>query len=43
MKRERAPFVFTPQMLWVMGKSFEEKRPKEFRDMCIEAFLILRR
>jgi len=28
MKRERAPFVFTPQMLWVMGKSLEEGRPK---------------
>eukprot|EP00750_Incisomonas_marina_P031094 INCI7705.8.p1 GENE.INCI7705.8~~INCI7705.8.p1 ORF type:complete len:785 (-),score=146.41 INCI7705.8:448-2802(-) len=43
MKRERAPFVFTPQMLWVMGKSFEEEAPQEFQRLCIEAFLALRR
>ena len=35
MKRERAPFVFTPQMLWVMGKSFEEEAPQVFVWVCL--------
>ena len=43
MKRERAPFVFTPQMLWVMGKSLDEEAPQEFQQLCIDAFLGLRR
>ncbi|KAH9115998.1 hypothetical protein LEN26_010414 [Aphanomyces euteiches] len=36
-KRERAPFVLTPAMVYVMGDEF----PK-FQALCVQAFLILR-
>ena len=42
IKRERAPFVLTPDFVYVMGtKSGENFR--RFQDYCVKAYLILRR
>eukprot|EP00054_Salpingoeca_dolichothecata_P014194 m.79675 g.79675 ORF g.79675 m.79675 type:complete len:1630 (+) comp20870_c0_seq5:130-5019(+) len=42
VKRERVPFVLTPDMVYVMGKK-DGKRFLKFVDTCVEAYLILRR
>ena len=41
-KRERAPFVLTPDFVYVMGKRDSEQF-KSFINYCVEAYLILRR
>ena len=41
-KRERTPFVFLPEMAYVMGGQRSEKY-KQFVSLCVEAFSILRR
>lgn len=41
VKRERSKFVFTPQMLAVMGNT-KDKRYNEFETKCCEAYNIIR-
>jgi phosphatidylinositol-4,5-bisphosphate 3-kinase len=44
-KRERAPFVLTPDFVYVMGKKegMESAQFKKFVNICVQAFLILRK
>jgi phosphatidylinositol-4,5-bisphosphate 3-kinase len=44
-KRERAPFVLTPDFVYVMGKreGKDGEQFKRFIEYCVQAFLILRR
>ena len=44
IKRERARFVLTPDFAYVMGGEKKEKGEgfKQFEDVCVKAFLILR-
>eukprot|EP01114_Cavostelium_apophysatum_P004665 TRINITY_DN1499_c0_g1_i3.p1 TRINITY_DN1499_c0_g1~~TRINITY_DN1499_c0_g1_i3.p1 ORF type:complete len:1359 (-),score=404.78 TRINITY_DN1499_c0_g1_i3:3-4079(-) len=42
IKRDRAPFVFTPDMAFVMGGTNSEKF-QFFVDLCCKAYLIVRR
>ena len=42
IKRERAPFVLTPEFLYVMGKRKSPKY-KRFVNICCKAFNILRK
>ena len=44
IKRERARFVLTPDFAYVMGGEKKEKGEgfKQFEDICVKAFLILR-
>jgi len=41
IKRERAPFVFTPEFKHVMGKR-KSPRFKKFVNLCVQAYLVLR-
>jgi phosphatidylinositol-4,5-bisphosphate 3-kinase len=43
--RERTPFVFTPEMAYVMGGKKYKKSPmfKRFKELCCRAFNILRK
>jgi phosphatidylinositol-4,5-bisphosphate 3-kinase len=41
-KRERAPFVLTPDFVYVMGKR-ESENFKEFVELCVQAYLVIRR
>ena len=41
-KRDRAPFVFTPDMAYVMGGTDTEEF-KLFKDLCCKAYNILRK
>jgi len=45
IRRERAPFVFTPAMAFVMGGENYEKSPlfKKFMGLCCDAFKALRK
>ena len=43
VKRERSPFVFTPQMLGVLGKELSDDVPQRFLLLCEDAFNQLRR
>ena len=42
IKRERAPFVFTPAFAAVLGGAGSDMY-RRFEDVCVEAFMILRR
>jgi len=46
MQRERAPFVFTPEMAYVMGKQGSGERDTlgyaDFRNLCKQAYNLLR-
>jgi phosphatidylinositol kinase/protein kinase (PI-3 family) len=44
-KRERAPFVLTPDFVYVMGKKDgrDGEQFKKFVEICVQAYLILRR
>jgi len=42
VKRERAPFVFTPSFLAILGGANSEIY-QEFRDLCVQAYNVLRR
>ena len=42
IKRERAPFVLTPDFVYVMGTKTSERFAK-FQDICCQAYIILRR
>lgn len=45
IKRERAPFVLTPDFVYVMGKKegMESVQFQKFIDYCVRAYLILRK
>jgi len=45
IKRERAAFVFTPEMAFVMGGDKYEKSPlfKKFLTLCLDSFKVLRK
>jgi phosphatidylinositol-4,5-bisphosphate 3-kinase len=43
VKRERSPFVFTPQMLGVLGTTLSDEVPQRFLALCHDAFNHLRR
>ena len=42
IKRERAPFVLTPDFVYVMGTKTGENF-RRFQDYCVKAYLIVRR
>jgi len=42
IKREKAPFVFTPQMSKALGGRRKGERFRKFEDLCCESFNILR-
>jgi len=46
VKRERVPFVFTPDLAYVVGggrrDSKEKERYKQFEELCVKAFNVLR-
>lgn len=42
VKRERSKFVFTPQMLGVMGGKKDDPRYMQFETICCEAYNIIR-
>ena len=43
IKREAAPFIFTKHFETVLGGATSGRRYREFQELCIRAFLILRR
>jgi uncharacterized membrane protein YgcG len=43
IKREAAPFIFTKHFETVLGGAASGRRYREFQELCIRAFLVLRR
>lgn len=43
IRREKAPFVFTPQFARVLGGAVAGGRFRKFEEYCCRAFLVLRR